>query len=254
MSGQRMISELRRLPPQPLNYPILKVEVVAVPAHTRVGILLSVALPLIMTWLTAAYAADREDDRRFVLTVTVDTVRESQIDSAIVGTGTVAAWREMPISSEADGLAIVEICADEGDKVQKGQVLARLNQSLLLAEIDQNKAAVAEAEASLANALSDQKRAHTVTGGVISQQTIEQRETLVKTTAAKFASARAVFADEQVRHRNLRLDLPHAVAGTVPSVACPINFLHAELNVRNGPPALGEHTNEVIPAGVGTGG
>jgi crotonobetainyl-CoA:carnitine CoA-transferase CaiB-like acyl-CoA transferase len=65
---------------------------------------------------------------------------------------------------------------------------------------------------------------------------------------------KAVFADEQVRHRGLRLDLPHAIGGTVPSVACPIHFLHAELNVRNGPPALGEHTNEVIPAGVGTGG
>ena len=62
----------------------------------------------------------------------------------------------------------------------------------------------------------------------------------------------AVFADEQVRHRNLRLDLPHAAAGTVPSVACPIRFLHAKLNVRNGPPALGEHTNEVLGNSVGS--
>jgi crotonobetainyl-CoA:carnitine CoA-transferase CaiB-like acyl-CoA transferase len=56
----------------------------------------------------------------------------------------------------------------------------------------------------------------------------------------------AVFADEQVRHRGLRLDLPHAAAGTVPSVACPIRFLHANLNLRSGPPALGEHTREVL--------
>jgi crotonobetainyl-CoA:carnitine CoA-transferase CaiB-like acyl-CoA transferase len=62
----------------------------------------------------------------------------------------------------------------------------------------------------------------------------------------------AVFADEQVRHRGLRLDLPHAAAGTVPSVACPIRFLHAKLNVRNGPPALGEHTNEVLGNSVGS--
>jgi crotonobetainyl-CoA:carnitine CoA-transferase CaiB-like acyl-CoA transferase len=62
----------------------------------------------------------------------------------------------------------------------------------------------------------------------------------------------AVFADEQVRHRGLRLDLPHAVAGTVPSVACPIQFLHAELNVRNGPPALGEHTCEVLGNSAGS--
>jgi crotonobetainyl-CoA:carnitine CoA-transferase CaiB-like acyl-CoA transferase len=62
----------------------------------------------------------------------------------------------------------------------------------------------------------------------------------------------AVFADEQVRHRGLRLDLPHAVAGTVPSVACPIHFLHAKLNLRDGPPALGEHTREVLDNSVGS--
>jgi crotonobetainyl-CoA:carnitine CoA-transferase CaiB-like acyl-CoA transferase len=62
----------------------------------------------------------------------------------------------------------------------------------------------------------------------------------------------AVFADEQVRHRGLRLDLPHAVAGTVPSVACPIHFLHAKLNLRDGPPALGEHTREVLGNSVGS--
>src|SRR5262245_34400966 len=42
----------------------------------------------------------------------------------------------------------------------------------------------------------------------------------------------AVFADEQVIHRGLRLDLPHAVGGTVPSVACPIHFLHAKTHTR----------------------
>jgi crotonobetainyl-CoA:carnitine CoA-transferase CaiB-like acyl-CoA transferase len=56
----------------------------------------------------------------------------------------------------------------------------------------------------------------------------------------------AVFADEQVRHRGLRLDLPHTIAGTVPSVACPIRFLEASLSQGSGPPALGEHTNEVM--------
>ena len=56
----------------------------------------------------------------------------------------------------------------------------------------------------------------------------------------------AVFADEQVRHRGLRLDLPHTIAGTVPSVACPIRFLDASLSQGSGPPALGEHTSEVL--------
>lgn len=168
-------------------------------AFTRAGIFLSCSLPLIMALTSTAFAADGRSDRRLPFTVTVDTVREGQIDSTIVGTGTVAAWREMPISSEANGLAIIEIHADEGDRVRKGQVLARLNQGLLLAQLDQNRAAVAEAEASLANARSDERRAHTVASGVISQQTIEQRETQVKTSAAKLASARALLEETKTR-------------------------------------------------------
>lgn len=184
-------------------------------ATMRIAIFLPIVLASIIIWLTPAYAEDRGDDRRPLLTVAVDTVRESQIDNAIVGTGTVAAWREMPISSEAGGLAIVEIRADEGDKVEKGQVLARLNQRLLLAEIEQHKAAVAEAEASLANALSDQKRAHTVTSGVLSQQTIEQRETLVKTTTAKLASARAILEETKARLAQTEIMAPtNAIVAT----------------------------------------
>lgn len=167
------------------------------PAHINAGTLLSSALLLIT--MPAAFAEDAGADRGLVLKVSVDTVRETRLDHEVVGIGTVAAWREMPISSEANGLAILEIRADEGDTVEKGQVLARLNQSLLLAQMDQNKAAVAEAEASLANALSDQKRAHAVTSGVISQQTIEQRETLVKTATAKLASVQALLEETKAR-------------------------------------------------------
>lgn len=176
------------------------------PAPISGRTLLSSALLLIT--MIAAYAEDGGAERGLVIKVSVDTVRESPLDRTLVGTGTVAAWREMPISSEADGLAIVEIRADEGDRVEKGRVLARLNQGLLLAQIEQNNAAVAEAEASLANALSDQKRAHAVTSGVISQQTIEQRETLVKTTTAKLVSARAILAETKARLAQTEIAAP----------------------------------------------
>ena len=55
--------------------------------------LLSSALLLIT--MTAACA----EDGGLVLKVSVDTVRESQLDRTAVGTGTVAAWRELPIKS-----------------------------------------------------------------------------------------------------------------------------------------------------------
>jgi len=179
-------------------------------AFARVATILSCFLLFIMFWPPAAASSDSGDDRRFLFTVTVDTVRESKIDSTVVGTGTgtVAAWREIPISSEANGLAIVEIRADEGDRVRKGEILARLNQRLLLTQLDQNRAAVAEAEASVSNALSDQKRAYAVTSGVISPQMIEQRETLVKTTSAKLASAQALYEETKARLAQTEIRAP----------------------------------------------
>lgn len=89
------------------------------------------------------------------------------------------------------------------------------HQSLFLAQLDQNRAAVAEAEASLANALSDEKRAHTVTSGVISKQTIEQRETLVKTTTAKLAAARAIVEETKARLAQTEIVAPaNAIVAT----------------------------------------
>jgi len=55
-----------------------------------------------------------------------------------------------------------------------------------------------------------------------------------------------VFASAQIRHRALRMDLPHAAAGTVPQVANPIRYAGEELEYKLGPPVLGQHTDEVL--------
>ncbi len=60
-----------------------------------------------------------------------------------------------------------------------------------------------------------------------------------------------VFADPQVVHRGLRLDLPHAAAGTVPQVANPIRYSRTPLAYRHGPPVLGEHTDTVLSQDLG---
>jgi len=58
------------------------------------------------------------------------------------------------------------------------------------------------------------------------------------------------FAEPQVRHRQLRLDLPHP-AGSVPSVRNPIRYSRSELEYRRAPPLLGEHTEEVLSERLG---
>ncbi|MBI4984307.1 MAG: CoA transferase [Rhodocyclales bacterium] len=58
----------------------------------------------------------------------------------------------------------------------------------------------------------------------------------------------AVFADPQVRHRGLRVDLPHAAGGTAPQVANPIRFSATPVDYRRAPPPLGADTDAVLGA------
>jgi len=144
------------------------------------------------------------------LTVVVAPVVEQVLNRSIVATGNVVAWREMPISTEASGLAVSEINVDEGDRVDKGQVLARLNSSILTAQVAQQKATIAELEATLANAQSDVRRAQSVSTGVISAQTAEQRQTLVMTTTAKLEAAHALLEESSARLKQTQIEAPAA--------------------------------------------
>jgi crotonobetainyl-CoA:carnitine CoA-transferase CaiB-like acyl-CoA transferase len=60
-----------------------------------------------------------------------------------------------------------------------------------------------------------------------------------------------VFDDPQVRHRGLRVEAPHPVAGTVPMVASPIRLSATPVRHDVAPPALGEHTGEVLTGLLG---
>ena len=59
-----------------------------------------------------------------------------------------------------------------------------------------------------------------------------------------------VFEDEQVKHREMLMQLPHPTAGSVPSIRSPMRFTQAPLAFDRAPPLLGQHTQEVL-AGLG---
>jgi len=60
-----------------------------------------------------------------------------------------------------------------------------------------------------------------------------------------------VFAEPQIVHRGMRIDLPHPAAGTVPGVRNPINYSRTALEYRDAPPLLGQHTDAVLEAELG---
>ncbi len=55
-----------------------------------------------------------------------------------------------------------------------------------------------------------------------------------------------VFKEPQVIARGLKIELPHAVAGKVPLVASPMRFSETPLKHEIPPPAVGQHTDEIL--------
>jgi crotonobetainyl-CoA:carnitine CoA-transferase CaiB-like acyl-CoA transferase len=68
--------------------------------------------------------------------------------------------------------------------------------------------------------------------------------------AAPINTIDEVFDDPQVRHRGMRLDLPHPLVDAAPAVASPLRFGSAPLDVRRASPLLGQHTDEIL-RGIG---
>lgn len=57
-----------------------------------------------------------------------------------------------------------------------------------------------------------------------------------------------VFDDPQVRHRGMKIEMPHPEAGEgkVPLVANPVKFSRTPVEYRHAPPTLGQHTDEIL--------
>ena len=133
----------------------------------------------------------------------VPAVNREFVDRLFVS-GTLVAREEAQVAARVDGLTIVELDAEDGDRVKEGQVLARLDRTQLDALIAQNDAATKRADAAIDQAQSmiaqseaqvhfaddDFDRARKLGGGVMSVSTIEQRETAMKTAQAQLAAAR----------------------------------------------------------------
>jgi len=55
-----------------------------------------------------------------------------------------------------------------------------------------------------------------------------------------------VFEDPQVRHRQMAVEVPHPLAGTVKVCASPIRLSETPIDSYTAPPTLGQHTAEIL--------
>ncbi len=116
------------------------------------------------------------------LTVSTAAPRRMVWPATLAASGAVAPWQEASIGAQIGGYQLVEVRVNVGDHVKKGQLLAKFDPALLLADEAQLQATFDQAEANL-------KRAETLgSGGALSAQDLLQARTLAKTVAAQLAS------------------------------------------------------------------
>ena len=84
--------------------------------------------------------------------ITVTTASRREVVETVVVTGSLVAREEVVIGVDIDGQKIIELGADQGDRVKAGQVLARLNRESLDVQLAQNDAALAKSDVAISQA------------------------------------------------------------------------------------------------------
>lgn len=155
------------------------------------------------------------------LTVSVEKVRSETIASLVSATGTVAAWQEAAIGAEASGLQLTGVLVAEGDYVKAGDVIARLDASLLKAQLAEQKAVVTQARATLDSAISAAARADKLlASNAISAETAEEKTTAVKTGRAQVEQADAAASRLQAELDQTTVRAPFdGIVSSKPAVA-----------------------------------
>jgi RND family efflux transporter MFP subunit len=81
------------------------------------------------------------------LTVTAGALEQVTLSRRISTSGSISAWEEMSLGVELAGVRVAEVLVEVGDAVKKGDVLLRLDQRTLQAELRQQQAMLEQAKA-----------------------------------------------------------------------------------------------------------
>jgi RND family efflux transporter MFP subunit len=151
-------------------------------------------------WVHAADDKAKAAAPKAALTVTTTSPQAGDWPQTLPATGNIAAWQEAVIGSEIGGLRLAEVRVNVGDRVKRGQVLARMQSDTVKAEVAQTRAGLAEAEANVAEAQANAERARQLQAtGAISAQQINQYLTAEQTARARAQALKARLQADQLR-------------------------------------------------------
>lgn len=125
------------------------------------------------------------------LTVTVAAPRRTVWPVSFSAQGSIMPWQEASVGAQVGGYPLIDVRVNVGDRVSKGDLLARIDPALLKADEARLEASYTEAEVNRQRAVNLQLRA----SGAISAMDVLQSITKAKMAAAELAAKRL-----QLRH------------------------------------------------------
>jgi len=159
-----------------------------------------IAAVLALRLTQALGVRDSNAKKHEIPTVTVTRVARSTSPTTISIVGTIAARYDMPIGVEGDGGRVAGIYVEAGDHVKRGQVLARLNVSVLQPQVANLEAGLEQARAEAELAQAEYQRAEAVgASGALSAEETQRRKSSALTAAAKVKVAAALLAEARAR-------------------------------------------------------
>jgi HlyD family secretion protein len=155
----------------------------------------------VLAWrLTQALAMKHVPNKDSIPTVSVTQVGVSSVPTTVSITGTIAARYDTPIGIDGDAGRVAAIYVEAGDHVKRGQVLARLNVSILEPQVANLEAALEQARAEAELAEAEYRRAQAVgASGALSAEETQRRKSAAVTAGAKVKVAAAQLAESQAR-------------------------------------------------------
>jgi len=148
------------------------------------------------------------------LTVSVAPVSVRPLSAGLVATGVLISREEAGVAAELSGYRIAQVLVDEGAEVKAGQPLARLDDTLLRSQIDQQTANLALSKVAAAKAEAEAERVKGLdNAGVLSQEAISERRLAAQSAEASVAVAQAQLNDLKTRQSRMVIVAP--VSGRV---------------------------------------
>jgi HlyD family secretion protein len=222
---------------------------------TRKKVLIGFGIVVVLGGMVWANFAFKKDTGT---TVTVEAIKQRDLESVVSASGKIRARRTVNITSEVSG-KVVQLAVDEGQRVKQGQFLLQvdprnLRSRLQVSEVtlEQQRIALQQSRTTLENARVNLKQAQDELArqktldksSLTTKQALEQAENLVSIRQGEVRNAEQAVsnAEQAIRRQTADLDSAKHDLSRV-TIESPIDGLITKRNVEEGETAMAGFTN-----------